>query len=84
MASQKLRDNTTESKSSSESKKKPNNVKSGAQSHERLKSKVGLKKVKKISKSIKRIESEMSRIQTQLGRIGKDLTAVLELIQTKK
>ena len=84
MASEKSKENTTESKTSSESKKKSNSGKSGAQSHERIKSKAGLKKVKKISKLIKRIEAEMSRNQTQLGRIGKDLTTMLELIQTKK
>jgi DNA anti-recombination protein RmuC len=42
------------------------------------------KKAKKISKSVKRIESEISKIQIQMARIGKDLTTVLELIDTKK
>ena len=84
MASQKSKDNTIEPKTSLESKKKSNSGKSDAQSDERIKSKVGPKKAKKISKSIKRIESEISQIQTQLGRIGKDLTTVLDLIQTKK
>ena len=44
MASEKSKENTTESKTSSESKKKSNSGKSGAQSHERIKSKVGLRK----------------------------------------
>ena len=85
MASQKSKNSPIESKTSSELKKsKSNSGKLDAQSHEKIKPKVGFKKVKKISKSIKRIESEISRIQTQMGRIGKDLTTVLELIQTKK
>lgn len=83
MASQKSRNIQTESKTNSVLKKKSNSGKLDAQS-EKIKPKVGFKKVKKISKSIKRIESQISRIQTQMGRIGKDLTTVLELIQTKK
>jgi hypothetical protein len=85
MASQKSRINPTESRTPLQLKKnKSNNSKPDTQSQGKTKPKNRFKKVKKISKSIKRIESQISRIQTQMGRIGKDLTTVLELIQTKK
>lgn len=82
MASQKSKNNLTESRTTSlELKKNKSNAsKQDTQSYDRIKP----KKVKRISKSIKRMESQISQIQTQMARIGKDLTTVLDLIQTKK
>ena len=76
MASQKSKNNSTESN-------KSNAGKQDTQSYGKTKPKIGFKKVKKISKSIKRMESEISQIQREMARIGKDLTGVLDLILTK-
>ena len=86
MASQKSKNNPTESRTTSlELKKNKSNAsKQDTQSYDKVKPKITFKKVKRISKSIKRMESEISQIQTQMARIGKDLTTVLDLIQTKK
>ena len=85
MASQKSRNNPTESKTKLELKKNKSNAsKQDTQSYDKTKPKTRFKKAKKIFKSIKRMESEISQIQTQMARIGKDLTTVLDLIQTKK
>ena len=85
MASQKSRNNPTESRTTLELKKNNSNAsKQDTQSYDKTKPKIRFKKAKKISKSIKRMESEISQIQAQMARIGKDLTAVLDLIQTKK
>lgn len=85
MASQKSRNNPTESRTILELKKSKSNAsKQDTQSYDKTKPKIRFKKAKKISKSIKRMESEISQIQTQMARIGKDLTTVLDLIQTKK
>ena len=85
MASQKSRNNPTESRTILELKKSKSNAnKQDTQSYDKTKPKIRFKKAKKISKSIKRMESEISQIQTQMSRIGKDLTTVLDLIQTKK
>ena len=86
MASQKSNYNPTESRTNSAEikKNKSKGSKVGTQLSDKTNPKIRFKKVKKISKSIKRIESEISRIQTQMGKIGKDLTTVLDLIQTKK
>jgi ribulose kinase len=84
MATQKSRKNSTESKTTLESKKnKSNSSKLDTQSYDKIKPKARFKKVKKISKSIKQMESEISQIQNQMARIVKDLTTVLDLIQTK-
>ncbi|TLX84923.1 MAG: hypothetical protein E6L04_06060 [Thaumarchaeota archaeon] len=82
MASQKSRSNPTESRTTSLQLKKnrTNDSKQDTQSYNKTKP----KKVKKISKSIKRMESEISQIQNQMDRIAKDLTTVLDLMQTKK
>jgi len=81
MASQKSKNNPTQSRTTLELKKNKSNAsKQDTQSYDKVKP----KKVKRISKSIKRMESEISQIQTQMARIGKDLTTVLDLIQTKK
>ncbi len=66
------------------SKSKSNSSKASPQPSDKVKTGVRFKKVKKISKSIKQIESEMSQIQSSMARIGKDLTAVLHLVETKK
>ena len=85
MASQKSNNNSTESRTTQELKKNKSNAgKQHMQSYDKTKPKIRFKKAKKISKSIKRMESEISQIQTQMARIGKDLTTVLDLIQTKK
>jgi hypothetical protein len=85
MASQKSKDNATESRTTLELKKnKSNTSKQDTQSYDKTKPNIGFKKVKKISKSIKRMESEISQIQNQMARIGKDLTTLLGLIQAKK
>ena len=85
MASQKSKNNSTESRTSLELKKnKSNDSKLDTHPYNKTKPKMRFKKAKKISKSIKRIESEISHIQTQMQKIGKDLTTVLELIETKK
>ena len=85
MASQKSRNNPTESRTILELKKSKSNAnKQDTQSYDKTKPKIRFKKAKKISKSIKRMESEISQIQAQMARIGKDLTTVLDLIQTKK
>jgi hypothetical protein len=85
MASQKTKNSPTESRTSSiELKKKFDGTKRDTQSSDKMKPKFTFKKAKKISKSVKRIESEISKIQIQMARIGKDLTTVLELIDTKK
>jgi len=65
-------------------KNKSNSSKVATLSPNEIRTDVRFKKVKKITKSIKRIESEMSQIQFQMTRIGKDLTTVLNLIETKK
>ena len=84
MASQKSKNNPTESRTTLELKKNKSNAsKEDTQSYDKVKPKITFKKVKRISKSIKRMESEISQIQTQMARIGKDLTTVLDLIQTK-
>ena len=80
MATQKSRKNPTESKTTLESKKNKSN---GSKLDTQSKPKIRFKKVKKISKSIKQMESEISQIQNQMARIVKDLTNVLDLIQTK-
>jgi len=80
MASQKSRNNPTESRTTLQLKKnKSNSSKMDSQSYDKTKP----KKVKKITKSIKRMESEISQIQIQMARIVKDLTTVLDLMQTK-
>lgn len=85
MASQKPRNKPTESRTTQELKKNKSNAsKQDTQSYDMTKPNIRFKKAKKISKSIKRMESEISQIQAQMARIGKDLTAVLDLIQTKK
>ena len=85
MASQKSKNNSTESRTTLELKKNKTNAgKQDTKSDDKTTSKIRFKKVKKISKSIKRMESEISRIQNEMARIGKDLTTVLDLIQTKK
>ena len=81
MASQKSRNNPTESRTTLQLKKnKSNSSKMDSQSYDKTKP----KKVKKITKSIKRMESEISQIQKQMAGIVKDLTTVLDLMQTKK
>ena len=82
MASQKSRNNPTESRTTSLQlkKNKSNSSKMDTQSYDKTKP----KKVKKITKSIKRMESEISQIQKQMARIVKDLATVLDLMQTKK
>lgn len=85
MASQKSRNKPTESRTTLELKRNKSNAsKQDTQSNDKSKPKIRSKKAKKISKSIKRMESEISQIQTQMARIGKDLTTVLDLIQTKQ
>lgn len=85
MASQKSRNKPTESRTTLELKRNKSNAsKQDTQSNDKTKPKIRFKKAKKISKSIKRMESEISQIQTQMDRIGKDLTTVLDLIQTKQ
>lgn len=85
MASQKSRNNPTESRTTMELKKNNSNAsKQDTQSYDKTKPKIRFKKAKKISKSIKRMESEISQIQTQMARIGKDLTTVLDLMRTNK
>lgn len=85
MASQKSRNKPTESRTTLELKRNKSNAsKQDTQSNDKTKPKIRFKKAKKISKSIKRMESEISHIQTQMARIGKDLTTVLDLIQTKQ
>jgi len=84
MASQKSRNNQTESRTTSELKRNKSKAsKQDTQSNDKTKPMIRFKKAKKISKSIKRMESEISQIQAQMARIGKDLTTVLDLIQTK-
>lgn len=84
MTSQNSRNSPTGSRATLEVKKNKSNAsKLNTQSHGRTKPKIRFKKVKKISKSIKQMESEISQIQNQMARIVKDLTAVLDLIQTK-
>jgi uncharacterized protein YgiM (DUF1202 family) len=85
MASQKSKNNSAVPTSRLELKKNKSNAsKQDTQSYDKTKPNIRFKKAKKISKSIKRMESEISQIQTQMARIGKDLTTVLDLIQTKK
>lgn len=85
MASQKSRNKPTESRTTLELKRNKSNAsKQDTQSNDKTKPKIRFKKAKKVSKSIKRMESEISQIQTQMARIGKDLTTVLDLIQTKQ
>lgn len=85
MSSQKSRNNPTKSRTTLELKKNKSNAsKQDQQSYDKTKPNIRFKKAKKISKSIKRMESEISQIQAEMARIGKDLTAVLELIQAKK
>ena len=85
MASQKSRNNPTESRTTLALKKNNSNAsKQDTQSYDKTKPKIRFKKAKKISKSIKRMESEISQIQTQMARIGKDLTTVLDLMRTNK
>ena len=85
MASQKSRNNPTESRTTLELKKNNSNAsKQDTQSYDKTKPKIRFKKAKKISKSIKLMESEISQIQTQMARIGKDLTTVLDLMRTNK
>ena len=85
MASQKSRNNPTESRTTLGLKKNNSNAsKQDTQSYDKTKPKIRFKKAKKISKSIKRMESEISQIQTQMARIGKDLTTVLDLMRTNK
>jgi len=85
MASQKSRNNPSESRTTLELKKNKSNAsKQDTQTYDKTKPKIGSKKVKKISKSIKRVESEISQIQNQIARIGKELTTVLDLIQIEK
>jgi hypothetical protein len=85
MASQKSKNNSGVPTSTLQLKKNKSNAsKQDTQSYDKTKPKIRFKKAKKISKSIKRMESEISQIQTQMARIGKDLTTVLDLIQTKK
>jgi hypothetical protein len=86
MASQKSRINPTESKTTSLQlkKNKSNSSKLDTQSYDKTKPKIRFKKAKKISKSIKRMESEITEIQKQMAGIVKDLTTVLDLMQTKK
>ena len=85
MASQKSRNNPTESRTTLELKKNNSKAsKQDTQSYDKTKPKIRFKKAKKISKSIKRMESEISQIQTQMARIGKDLTTVLDLMRTNK
>ena len=80
MANQKSRNNPNESRTILELKKNKSNAsKQDAQSYDKTKP----KKVKKITKSIKRMESEISQIEKQMARIVKDLTTVLDLMQTK-
>jgi hypothetical protein len=86
MASQKSKNSPNESRTSSSELKKNryNGTKLDKQSADKIKPNIRYKKVKKISKSIKQIESKISHIQSQMARIGKDLTTVLDLIQSKK
>jgi hypothetical protein len=86
MASQKSKNNSTGSITSSIGlkKKKSNGTKLNTRSDNEIKPEVRFRKVKKISKSIKRIESEMSQIQIQMEKIGNELATVLQLIETKK
>ena len=84
MSSQKSGNNPTKSRTTLELKKNKSNAsKQDTQSYDKTKPNIRFKKAKKISKSIKRMESEISQIQAQMARIGKDLTTVLDLIQTK-
>lgn len=84
MASQKSKNSPAESKTSSIELKKSNGTKLDTQSHKNMKHRITFKKAKKISRSVKRMESEISKIQIQMARIGKDLTTLLDIIQTKK
>jgi hypothetical protein len=85
MATQKSKNSPAESRTTLDLKKNKSNAnKQDAQTYNRKKPNIKFKKVKKISKTIKRMESEISQIQMQMARIGKDLTSVLDLIQTKK
>jgi len=86
MASQKSKNNSTGSITSSIGlkKKKSNGTKLNTRSDNEIKPDMKFRKAKKISKSIKRIESEMSHIQIQMEKIGNDLATVLQLIETKK
>lgn len=86
MASQKSKNNSTGSITSSNrlKKKKSDDTKLNTRPNNEIKPEMKFRKVKKISKSIKRIESEMSHIQIQMQKIGNDLATVLQLIETKK
>jgi hypothetical protein len=86
MASQKSKNNSTGSITSSIAlkKKKSDGTKLNTRPDNEIKPEMKFRKVKKISKSIKRIESEMSHIQIQMEKIGNDLATVLQLIETKK
>jgi hypothetical protein len=86
MASQKSKNNSTGSITSSNrlKKKKSDDTKLNTRPDNEIKPEMKFRKVKKISKSIKRIESEMSHIQIQMQKIGNDLATVLQLIETKK
>jgi hypothetical protein len=86
MASQKSKNNSTGSITSSNrlKKKKSDDTKLNTRPDNEIKPQMKFRKVKKISKSIKRIESEMSHIQIQMQKIGNDLATVLQLIETKK
>jgi hypothetical protein len=86
MASQKSKNNSTGSITSSNrlKKKKSDDTKPNTRPDNEIKPEMKFRKVKKISKSIKRIESEMSHIQIQMQKIGNDLATVLQLIETKK
>jgi hypothetical protein len=87
MADQISKNNTAGSGTSSVGvlkKQKLNSSKASTKPSDKIKTDVRFKKAKKISKSIKRMESEISQIQKQMARIVKDLTTVLDLMQTKK
>ena len=86
MASQKSKNNSTGSITSSNrlKKKKSDDTKLNTRPDNEIKPEMKFRKVKKISKSIKRIESEMSHIQIQMQKIGNDLATVIQLIETKK
>ena len=86
MASQKSKNNSTGSITSSNrlKKKKSDDTKLNTRPDNEIKPEMKFRKVKKISKSIKRIESEMSHIQIQMQKIGNDLATVLQLIETRK
>lgn len=86
MASQKSKNNSTGSITSSIAlkKKKSDGTKLNTRPDNEIKPEMKFRKAKKVSKSIKRIESEMSHIQIQMEKIGNDLATVLQLIETRK